>query len=330
VSAKATPFNATVFAEGLVMVNVSCVVEFKPIFAGLNTLAIEGGATTAMLAEAVGPLPPSLELTALVVLICIPAAVPVTVSENVQEVLLARVAPLRLITLVFCVEVMVPPPQLPVSPLGVETIKPAGSESVKPMPVSDRALGLLIVKLKLVEPLSGIVVAPNALAIDGGPTTVSVSLAVFPGPLSFELTAPVMLVNWPAEVPVTFTTTVQELLTAMLPSVRLMLVLPAVADAVPPQLLVRPFGVATSKPAGSVSLNATPVSGTPTFGFWMVKVSMLVPLRGMVFGLNACAMLGAPALTVNVADPELAAKNVFTEDGMGSSGTCCAGKFATM
>jgi len=86
----------------------------------------------------------------------------------------------------------------------------------------------------------------------------------------------------------------------MVPPVRLMLLPPAVADGVPLQLFVSPFGVATSTPAGSVSVNATPVNATPLFGFWIVNVNVLVPFSGMVFGLNALAMLGGLA-TVRVA-----------------------------
>src|SRR5215471_20097136 len=105
VSVNATPLRATALAAGLVIVKVNEVVAFNAMVAGLNALAIEGGATTVMLAEAAVPLPPSFELTALVVLFCTPAAVPVTFTLNVQDVLAASVAPDKLITLVFCVAV---------------------------------------------------------------------------------------------------------------------------------------------------------------------------------------------------------------------------------
>jgi hypothetical protein len=67
---------------------------------GLKALAIDGGATTLIEAEAVPPVPPSVEVTALVVLFCVPAAIPVTLMENVQLAFAAKVAPLRLITFV--------------------------------------------------------------------------------------------------------------------------------------------------------------------------------------------------------------------------------------
>ena len=56
--------------------------------------------------------------------------------EKVQELLAARVAPDRLMTLVPWVAVIVPPPHEPVRPFGVEITRPAGSVSLNPMPLS--------------------------------------------------------------------------------------------------------------------------------------------------------------------------------------------------
>lgn len=100
VSVNATPVSATALAAGLVMVKVSEVVAFRAMPLGLKTLAIEGGATTLTEAEAVPPVPPSVEVTFPVVLFCNPAAMPVTLMENVQELLAAIDPPLRLITFV--------------------------------------------------------------------------------------------------------------------------------------------------------------------------------------------------------------------------------------
>src|SRR5215813_14602186 len=55
---------------------------------------------------------------------------------NEHEPLAAMVPPDRLITLVFCVAVIVPAPQEPLRPLGVEMIRPAGSVSLKATPLS--------------------------------------------------------------------------------------------------------------------------------------------------------------------------------------------------
>jgi len=137
VSLNATPVRATVLAAGLVIVNVSEVVAFRAMLLGLKTLAIDGGATTLIEAEAVPPVPPSVELTLPVVLFCVPAAMPVTFTEKVQELLAAIVPPLRLITFVPAVAVIVPAPQVPVRPFGVETTRPAGSVSLNATLVSD-------------------------------------------------------------------------------------------------------------------------------------------------------------------------------------------------
>src|SRR5689334_7525116 len=134
----------------------------------------------------------------------------------------------------------------------------------------------------------------------GGLATVRFAVAVLPVPPFVDETAPEVLVYCPDTLEVTFTATVQELFTATLPPVRLMLVPPDVADADPPQLLVSPFGVATTNPVGSVSLNATPLSGTVfAAGFMIVNVSVLVPFTAIVVGLNAFAIDGG-ATTVNV------------------------------
>ena len=114
---------------------------------------------------------------------------PVTFTENVQLVLAAKVAPDRLITFVFCVAVMVPPPHEPVRPFGVEIMRPAGSVSLKPTPLSEAVVLLFwMVKLKLVEPFSGMLAAPKALMITGGPTTVIDALEVLPVPPSVDVT----------------------------------------------------------------------------------------------------------------------------------------------
>src|SRR5260370_39316794 len=142
-----------------------------------------------MLADAVPLTPPLFELMLPVVLLCVPAAVPVTFTAKVQEVLCARVAPERLMTLVACVAVIVPPPQEPVRPWGVATTRPAGKVSLKPIPLSTVVVLLFwMVKVNEVVPLSGMLAAPNALMITGGATTVILALEVLPVPPSVEVT----------------------------------------------------------------------------------------------------------------------------------------------
>lgn len=78
---------------------------------------------------------------------------------------------------------MVPPPQAPAIPLGVETTKPAGKVSLNPMPLNDAAgFALFTVKLSEVEPFNGMLAAPNDLISTGGAITVSAALEVFPVP----------------------------------------------------------------------------------------------------------------------------------------------------
>ena len=103
-----------------------------------------------MLAVAGGPGGASLEVTVLVVLICTPIAVPVTFTEKVHDAPAVRVAPAKLMLFEPSVAVMVPASHEPARPLGVETINPDGSVSVKERPVSETGFGLVSVKLKVV------------------------------------------------------------------------------------------------------------------------------------------------------------------------------------
>jgi len=146
----------------------------------------------------------------------------------------------------------------------------------------------------VVLPFSTIVPTPNDFVMTGGATTVTVAvLLVVPGPLSFEEMLPVVFGWAPALIPVTLTTIAHEPTDASDPPVRLRLPVPAVAVTVPPQLPLSPLGVEICKPAGKVSLKAMPVSAMALVtGFMMVRVSVVVPLRGMVEAPNALLMTG--------------------------------------
>ena len=86
---------------------------------------------------------------------------PVTLNENVHAVLAFNVTPDKL-TLFDPATAVTVPPQVPVSPGGVATCSPAGSESLNAMPVSaSLALLLATVKLNDVVPFRGIVAAPK-------------------------------------------------------------------------------------------------------------------------------------------------------------------------
>ena len=80
---------------------------------------------------------------------------------------------------------------------------------------------------------------------------------------------------------------------AILAPDRLMLVDPASAVAVPPQVFESPFGVATTNPAGKVSVNATPASVTEfAAGLETVKVRDVVPFNAIVAAPKALLMEG--------------------------------------
>jgi len=282
VSVKATPVSATVLAAGLVMVKVSEVVPFNATVEVPKLLAMTGGATTTNVAVAVAPVPPLVEEMAPVVLVKEPAAVPVTLTVMVQVALAAKVAPLR-VTLVPPAVAKVLPPQLVVIPRGVATTIPAGRLSVKATPVSDTvALGLATVNDRVVEPPSGTDDAPNALVSVGGATTVIDAVAVLPVPELVVVTVTELFFT-PAVVPVTLTENVQDALSPRVAPLRLTLVEPAVAVIVPPpQVPVRPLGVDTTRPAGKVSVKATPVTATALLGLVMVKPNEVEPFSGIV------------------------------------------------
>src|SRR5262249_38139503 len=158
---------------------------------------------------------------------------------------------------------------------GVETTRPAGRLSVKATPFSvTLVFGFVMVKLSEVLPFSGILAAPNTLAMLGGVATVRFAVAVLPVPPLVELTLPVVLVYWPDAAPVTVTLNWQLPFAAIVAPVSAMPV-GAVVVSVPPQTVE--VALATVKPVGRVSVKATPVSETVlAAGFVIVNVSDVV------------------------------------------------------
>src|SRR5260370_41833502 len=119
-----------------------------------------------------------------------------------------------------------------------------------------------MVKLSVLLLFNAMLVGLNALVMVGGLATVRVAvLLAAPVPPLVELTAPVVLGISPVCAPVTFTAMVHEVPgVAMLPPVRLMLELRAVAVTIPPQVLLTPGVPATCSPFVNVSVCATPLS----------------------------------------------------------------------
>ena len=92
------------------------------------------------------------------------------------------------------------------------------------------------------------------------------ALDVLPVPPSVDVTWTLLFFT-PAVVPCTLTETVQLALAANVPAERLMLPEPATAVAVPPQVLFNALGVASTRPAGRLSVKAIPVSARFVLGF---------------------------------------------------------------
>ena len=303
-SVKATPLSAlAVF--GLVMVKLSVLLAFRTMLVGLKALLIVGGATTVIEAFEVLPVtPPALVAVGVTLLFLTPAVVPCTVTDTVQDVFGATLAPKSETVDEPLAAVAVPPHVLLKLP-GVATTNPAGRLSVKATPLSVRFWLLLLsrVKVRLVVLLSGIDAAPKALTICGGLMTVRIAvLLVTPGPLSVASITPVVLLATPSVVPVTFTVIVHCAPPAKVPPVRLIEFEPATAVTDPPQTPLNPFGVATSRLAGKVSLNVIPDNAMDAngfvFGLLIVNVRLVVPLMGMFAAPNALLIVGGKTMSM--------------------------------
>jgi len=295
-SVNATPVNATV-GFGLVNVKVSVVVPPTGTTEAPKALLIVGGANTVIVAVLlVVPGPPFVDVTAPVVLFLTPAVVPVTVTENMHVPLAAIVAPVSVIWLLPVIVSV--PPHCDVVPLATD--KPAGNVSVNPTPVSATvAFGFEMVNERVVVWFSGTVGAAKALPIVGGATTVRVAvLLVDPGPVSVALTGPLVLFFTPGVAPVTITLIMQLPPAPIEPPVSEIVPGAVVVSVPPPQVVELPF--ATVRPAGRVSVNATPVIASDAFGLVIVNVSDVVVPTGIVAAPNALLIVGGAA-TVTVA-----------------------------
>jgi hypothetical protein len=249
------------------MVKLNDVLAPTVMLAAPNAFEIVGGATTVMLALDVLLVAPPVVL-AVTLLFLTPAVVPCTLAETVQLAPGPSVPADKLMEEDPAVAAAVPPQVL--LRLGVgATTRPAGSESVNARPLKVVVVfELAMVNVRVVVPFRGMEAAPNALVIDGELMAETVAEAVPPVPPSVEVTGPVVLFLSPPVVAVTFTLKVQDALAARVAPVREIEPEPAVAVIVPPpQDPVRPFGVETTRPAGNVSVNPTPVSAVAVLGF---------------------------------------------------------------
>ena len=258
--------------------------------------------TTEVVAVAGAPSMASFELTVLVVLVCTPIAMPVTFTEKVQEAPGARVAPDKLMLFEPAIAVMVPPPHEPVRTLGVDTTRADGSVSVNTSPVSVvRVFGFVSVKLRAVLPKNkSTCESAKVLVRVGGEITLSVADAAVPFPPSVEVTGPLVLFFTPSVTARMFTLNVQDAPAGSVAPVRLTVPEPAVAVMVPPpHEPLRPFGVATIRPDGSVSVKPTPLNDAAAFGFVMVKLRLVLPFGGIVAAPKVLVIVGAKTRVVS-------------------------------
>jgi len=218
-----------------------------------NDLTTDGGATTAVEALAVLPVPPFVDETLPVMLFLFPAVVPVTVTPNVQLPLAAIEPPVSEMTPVAAVVVNVPPH------CAVEesaTVKPAGKVSENATPVSAVVVfGFVIVKLNVVVPFKAIVAAPKAFEIEGGATTATVSepmlfVSLLSVTLLFGSTVAVFA-RLPAAVGVTANVTLNVAFTGSVtaPLATQLRAVPAIEQLIVPVGGVPPF-VTVSAPCG--------------------------------------------------------------------------------
>src|SRR5512142_1207056 len=76
------------------------------------------------------------------------------------------------------------------------------------------------------------------------------------------------------------------------------------AAAVPPHVLLRPLGLATTRPSGRATVNPMPLNGAEKFGLVMVKARVVEPFSGTVAAPNAIDRTGG-VMIVTVVNPEI-------------------------
>jgi len=210
-SVKATPVSSF-DALGLVMVKVSVVVPPGEMLAAPKAFAIDGGDSTVRLADAVVPVPPSVEVTAPVMLFFAPAVVAVTLTNTLHVALLAKVPAEKLRLISPALGANVPHGALAFGV--VATCRPAGNASVKLTPVNDvPAFALVKVNSNVAVPFSGNVAIGATVAVpppeSASPVFVSTyvnvvcegTVAIVYVPLYPATPTPAMVTLWPTRKP---------------------------------------------------------------------------------------------------------------------------------
>jgi hypothetical protein len=145
------------------MVKLKLVVPFRATVGAPKALVIVGGNATVTVAVLLtAPAPVSADEIGPAVFACTPTPTPVTFTENVQKPFAASAAPAKLMVLDPATAAIVPPPQLPVMPLGDATCSPDGNVSLNAIPLSGSVVfGLFTVNVRELVPFSGIAAKPN-------------------------------------------------------------------------------------------------------------------------------------------------------------------------
>jgi hypothetical protein len=165
---------------GFVIVKVKVLLPPTEVDTGRKALLILGGPITVMVAEAVLPEPPSVEVTVLVVLVKTPAVVPVTFTLIVQVAPGSIVPPEKLMEVAPAEGEKDGEPHPPVVGLGNESTRtPEGNESLNETPVKFTKLpgGLFIVMTSVLVPFIGITEGEKPFQITGAAATARVEEA---------------------------------------------------------------------------------------------------------------------------------------------------------
>ena len=202
-----------------------------------------------------------------------PAVVPVTSAVNVQDVAGSSVAASRPTVLLRGSAVTTPSVHVVDAPLGEPTARPGGSGTSTPtLPKVCAAPvpGLATVNVIDVEAPRMMDAADITVIVAGSMPTTEAAFDIEPVTPVAEI-VPVVFVWFPFVVTVSSTWTEQvagvtsdvsgsTVADGSVPPLNVIVESPGVAATVPPQSLVAPFGVATTSPAGRLSVNAMPVA----------------------------------------------------------------------
>jgi len=292
VSLTATPVSVEA-PFGFVRARVRVTAEENMVEPEENDLVRVGAANPLIEADAVVPVPDSLEVIAPVTFVLEPEVVTMMLTLTWQDADVAKLTPDKERTPLLAVAV---PPQVLFRLAGVAKDIPAGNVSLTATPVkATPALGFVIARVIAIGEDSPAELEAKDLVIVGGATPVIDALAVAPAPDSVAVIVPVVFVFAPADVTITSTLTWQAARLVNDPPDKDST--PPVAVAVPPQVLLRLAGVAKDIPVGSVSLTATPDSAEP-LGLEMLSVRDVGVFRGVVADPNALVISGGAIVIV--------------------------------